>query len=227
MDISIIIILTLVLAIIIALIFLVFYIKNKVERFSSLFLGTKNIFEGFKKQEIEYSETPKSLSGLDSVLLPKINKDFPNINISEIKSIAENAILTYYQSLSDQKLLTIPNITPKLENKIKEAVKSNKAKYSRIKIHRIVLNSYDNKNGLCKITLQTGLEYYKDQTKIQERINTEFIYIYDEKQGNISLNCPNCGAPIKGLGFKACPYCETGIVELFSKTWLLDDLYQK
>ncbi len=227
MSIPLIIILVLILAIIISLIFLVFYVKGKIERFSLRFLGTKNIVDGFRNQEIEYSETPKSLSGLDTVLLPKINKDFPNINISEIKSIAENAILTYYSSLSEKEFKDIPNITDKLENKIKENIKSNKAKYSKIKIHRTVLNAYDNKDGLCKITLQTGLEYYKDNDKVQDRLNTEFIYIYDEVKGNISLNCPNCGAPIKGLGFKACPYCETGIVELFSKTWLLDDIYQK
>ncbi len=231
MEIPIIIILLLVLAIIISLIFFVFYLKNKIDHFSNLFFGNKNLIEGIKAQEVEYSETPKSLSGLDSVLTPKINKDFPNINISELKSSAENAILEYYHSLNDHKLHKISHMTTKLTNKIQEDIDSNKDTYSSIKIHRTVLNSYDNKKGLCKITLQTGLEYYKNhdnnKTKIQDRINTEFIYIYDEKQGNISLNCPNCGAPIKELGIKACPYCQTGIVEMFSQTWQIDDIYHK
>ncbi len=68
MEIPIIIILLLVLAIIISLIFFVFYLKNKIDHFSNLFFGNKNLIEGIKAQEVEYSETPKSLSGLDSRL---------------------------------------------------------------------------------------------------------------------------------------------------------------
>lgn len=233
MEVPIIIILILILAIILSLIFLIFYIKNKLKRLSNPYttLGITSLFSLFKNQEIEYSESPKSVSGLDSVLISEINKDFPNINISEIKSTAENAILEYYHSLNDKELKSIPNLTPKLANKIKGNIIDNHSHYTNIKIHRTVINAYDNKKGLCKITLQTSLEYNEElnntQTKKQDRLNTELIYIYDEKQGNISLNCPNCGAPIKVLGTKSCPYCNTGIVEMLSKTWQIDDIYQK
>lgn len=220
------------LAIIVATIFIVIYITRKIEKVSEQVFGTKNIIDGFKKQEIEFQTTPKSLSGMDSVLISKINNDFPNINIEELKSTAENAILLYYDSLKSKKLKKIPKATTKLNNKITQDIENNKdIKYSNIKIHRTVINSYDNKKGLCKITLQSGLEYQKEtknkKEMVQDRINTELIYIYEESQGNISLNCPNCGAPIKTLGIKSCPYCSSGIVEMLSKTWQIDDIYHK
>lgn len=227
-----IIILVLVLAIVLGIIFLVFYIKNKIERLSNTIFGTKNIINGFKEQEIEFANTPKSLSGMDTVLIPKINKDFPSINIEELKSIAENAIILYYESLKSGKLKNIPKATTKLKNKIYQDIEASKhIKYSNINIHRTVLNSYDNKKGLCKIILQSSLEYQKEtknkKEKVQDRINVELIYIYEESQGNISLNCPNCGAPIKTLGIKDCPYCSSGIIEMLSKTWQIDDIYHK
>ena len=105
MKISIIIILVLILLIVAGLIFLYFSIKNKIEFFSRRIFGTRNIIEGFNKQEIEYENTPKSLSGMDAVLIPKINKDFPSINIDELKKTAENAIILYFESLKDKLII--------------------------------------------------------------------------------------------------------------------------
>ena len=34
--------------------------------------------------------------------------------------------------------------------------------------------------------------------------------------------CPNCGAPIKMLGTKVCPYCGTGITELNIRVWRIN-----
>lgn len=227
MNISIIIILVLILLIVGGLIFLYLSIKNKVELFSRRIFGTKNILEGFKKQEIEYENTPKSLSGMDTILIPKINKDFPSINIDELKKTAENAIILYFESLKDRKLKEIPNASDKLNNMISSLIVDNKHIYKDVKIHRTVINSYDNKNGVCIITFQTSLEYSKDSNKIQDRLNTDLIYIYDDKKGNVSLNCPNCGAPVTKIGIKVCEYCNTGIVEMLSKTWRINDIYQK
>ena len=57
------------------------------------------------------------------------------------------------------------------------------------------------------------------------------IYIYDSKdikdKYGVSLNCKNCGGPIKELGTKTCPYCGTGVVDIMSKTWEINDLYRK
>ena len=35
----------------------------------------------------------------------------------------------------------------------------------------------------------------------------------------LGLNCPNCGAPLPGLGAKKCIYCDTPIVEYNLRVW--------
>lgn len=212
-------------------------IKNKISHISKQVYGTSNIMEGFKNQEEELAETPKSVSSLNEVILPKIKKDFPDFNFNEMISIAESGLRAYFESLSDSKLKETSNATLKFNEKvtstINECLKKN-IKYESFKIHRTVINSYQNKNGICTITFQSAVEYYllKDGTRkrIQDRFSTDMIYIYDdtdiEEGYGISLRCQNCGAPIKKLGIKSCPYCGTGVVDIMSKTWKVNDIYK-
>lgn len=238
MQVTAIIILSLILVILLLIIGIYFYAKEKVSNFSKQIFGTSNIIEGFKKQEIEYAETPKSVASMDSVTIPKITKDFPNLDINELKRTAENAIIQYYNSLEKRECLEIKKASEKLKNKIQsdiEDLPSYDIHYDNIEFQRTVINTYTNKKGLCTITTQSSFSYkkkWKDtEQKIQMRMNVEFIYIYDEKEVEgtygISLNCKNCGAPIKTLGDKYCPYCGTGVIELATKTWQINDLYQK
>ena len=233
-----IIILVLILLIIISSVCVYFFFKTKVENFSMKIFGTKNIFEGFKEQELEYQTTPKSVSSLDSVLKPRILKDFPSINFDELTSLVENAITLYYESLEKKKLQKIKNANSTLNNKITlliEELQEKKVSFSNMKIHKTVINSYHNNKGSCIITFQTSLEYIKEEDsskiKFQERLNTDLIYVYDEKEVKdtygVSLNCKNCGAPIKNLGNKYCTYCGTGIVEHTTKVWKVNDIYEK
>ena len=67
--------------------------------------------------------------------------------------------------------------------------------------------------------------------KVQKRIKTEYIYVIDSNQVKgslkaLGLNCPNCGAPIKSLDKKVCSYCQTGIVDLVKKSFVLNDIYE-
>lgn len=238
MTLAIIIILILILLIIFSTIFVYLYFKRKIENFSFKILGTKNIIKGLKDQEILYSETPKSVSSMNSIIIPKIKNDFPNIDINELKEIVENAIILYFKSLENKKLIENKKYSNKIKTSITKLIEESKnmnITYSNIKIHNTVINSYTNSDGTCKITFQSSLEYIKcindEKNKIQDRLNTELIYIYDDtklkdKYG-VSLNCKNCGAPIKKLGVKNCPYCETGIIEFTSKIWKINDIYKK
>ncbi|MGN1371065.1 MAG: zinc ribbon domain-containing protein [Candidatus Coprovivens sp.] len=238
MRITTIIILVLILLIIISSVCVYFFFKEKITRLSMKVFGTKDIMEGFKNQELEYQNTPKSVSSLDSVLKPRIIKDFPTINIEELKSIVENTITLLYKSIEENKLRETTNITYNLKTKIQSIIEKynkNNIKISNMRIHQTVINSYNNRNGSCTITFQTSLEYIKEEKKnrikVQERLNTDLIYIYDEEEikdtYGVSLNCPNCGAPIKNLGTKFCSYCGTGIIENNQKVWKINDIYKK
>lgn len=230
-----IIILVLILLIIISSVCVYFFFKKKIENFSQSVFGTKDIMEGFKKQELEYQETPKSVSSMDSALIPKILKDFPHTEVNELKKIAENALIQYFTSLENGKYEKISNASSKLNQNLKSLINAKNCNYKNFKIHRTVIHSYDNKKGSCIITFQSSIEYLQvsnnTSKKIQSRYNTELIYIYDETNVKdsygVSLKCKNCGAPIKNLGEKTCQYCGTGIIEYTSKIWKVNDIYEK
>lgn len=235
MTTKLIIILILILIIIASIVAIYLYLKNKITRLSNEIFKTPNIIEGLKQEEIEYSKTPKSLSSMDSVIIPKIIKDFPNLDINEMKKRAENALRLYFTSLESNKVKDIKDSGDTLINKLNLLVNEKKYSISAFKIHRTVINSYTNKKGSCIITFQSAIEYKKktntNNTLIQSRYNIDMIYIYDDTkldgQYGVSLNCKNCGAPIKELGTKSCPYCGTGVVEYTSKTWKINDIYEK
>lgn len=231
-------ILLLILVILFIIIGLIIYIRNKVRDISMKVFNTPDIMEGFREQEIEYENTPKSLSSLDSVMIPRILEDFPNMNIEEMRQIAENSVRNYYNSLNKRKLIENSYSNNHLNKMILERIEDlmdSDIKYDSLKIHRTVINSYNNKKGSCVITFQMAIQYYyqknKKRKKVQDRVNVDLIYIYDEQQvkdaDGVSLNCPNCGAPIRMLGIKTCPYCSTGIVDFLTKTWRVNNIYQK
>lgn len=238
MSTTLIIILVLVLIILIILIGLFFYARERVREFSKKVFDTPDIVEGFKKQGMEFRETPKSLSSLDSVLIPEILKDFPNLNIDEMKEIASNSVRNYYNSINKRELISNEYNNDNFNNMIVEKIRNienDDVRYDNLKIHRVVINSYNNKNGSCVITFQMAIEYYlkkeKKNNKVQDRVNVDLIYVYDETKvdnvNGVSLNCKNCGAPIKVLGIKSCPYCGTGVVDYIPKAWKVNNVYNK
>lgn len=85
------------------------------------------------------------------------------------------------------------------------------------------------------ITFQSAVEHYhykekagkiiwgyKDR-KMQTKYNMELLYVQDAAQqteGNaFGLNCPNCGAPMKGLGQQICEYCGSPVVPVDTRVW--------
>lgn len=72
-SIPIIIILILILAVVIAIWCGIAYIRNKVRETSRTLFGTSDITQAAKQMKQEYSATPKSVSAMTSLLLPKIN----------------------------------------------------------------------------------------------------------------------------------------------------------
>lgn len=84
--IPVIIILALVLIIIIAIFCGVMYIRNKTREVSRALFGTSDVSQAARKMKQEYSSTPKSVSAMTSLLLPKIVADFPDFQYDEMMS---------------------------------------------------------------------------------------------------------------------------------------------
>ncbi len=224
------------LAIIILLIVCVFiYLKVKLKGTLKEFFNADSLREAFNNSGIQDQDTPKSLSSMESIYSSKIKKDFPNLNINELKAKAESVIEKAFDGIEQRDKDTfkeLGRINTFIVSRIDEANNTN-THYSACKVHRTVINRYENHSGVATIYFQSSFEYIRkvgeDQRKIQSRMNTEFIYIVDEskvskKEKTIGLNCPNCGAPLKGVGQRVCKYCGSGTEDIVKRTWTINNI---
>lgn len=221
--------------IIILIIFCVFaylYFKIKIKSFLNK-LGFNNIDLGKVVKEIRLDEedTPKSLASMDSVFLEQIKKDFPTLNINELKRESEKVILDCFNAINKK---DVSNLSGKIKSFSQTMINdNNNVKFENIKIHNTVVSSYKKDKGIATIYFGSSFEYYKcsdgNRKKIQDRIRTEFIYIIDEKKIDSNINvlgmhCPNCGSPITSLGEKSCAYCGSHILEVIKKVFSCNDI---
>lgn len=222
--------------------------KKQVESFSREAFGTSDIMQGLRQVEQEYSSTPKSVSAMTSLYLPKIKKDFPEFHYDEMKVRAENVLTSYLLAVDHMNAGALKEGNQELRDKLEMRIEMLKAsgqreRYGSIGIHRTEIADYKKRNGTCIITFQTSLQYYytkkdengqilegKEDMRTQSKYNTDVIYIQDrellkdERDLSLGINCPNCGAPISGTGSKVCQYCGTPVVELNIYAWTFSNV---
>lgn len=241
--IPIIIILILILAVILSIYCGIRYLQHKTRRISQTLFGTSDITQAAQQLKQEYATTPKSVSGMTRLLLPKLASDFPDFQYDEMKERAENVLIQYLRAITERNpsILTDGNteLNQQLENHIQMlSTKDLWEHFDQIKLHRTEINQYRKTAGRCIITFQTSLECYHYVTdlsssikegsndyKYQTKYNTDLIYIQDrnlvenELDNALGINCPNCGAPLSSLGAKVCEYCNTPIIEINIHAW--------
>lgn len=240
---SIIIILVLILAIVGCLYYLFYRIRRKTRELSRTLFGTSDITKAASQMRQEYATTPKSVSAMTSLLLPKIVSDFPDFQYNEMKSRAENLLTSYLRAITERNTARLTDGSTELKQQLENHIEMLLAKglherYDKIHIHRTEINQYRKTAGRCIITFQTSLECYhcitdsngtvtegSQEYKYQTKYNTDLIYIQDRNLVEnkldyaLGLNCPNCGAPISSLGAKICEYCGTPVIELNIHAW--------
>ena len=109
--------------------------------------------------------------------------------------------------------------------------------FHNIRLHRTEIHQYRKNKGRVSIVFQSAVEYIhyveekgtlikgKKDMQEQAKYNIEVVYIQDQdmveniNEMALGLHCPNCGAPITGLGAKICEYCDSPIVEFNLRTW--------
>lgn len=228
----------------------IYQLKKKVRQFSRQAFGTDSLKEGFEQIEKEYEITPKSVSAMTSVCLPRIKRDFPDFSYDEMKAKANNVLTSYLLGLSTLSAAALTEGNSELKNKLQNEIQIWKSKdkaphFDSIKIHRTEISNYTKRAGRCIITFQSSVQYHQYVTDheghvvsgnkdalFQSKYDTDLVYIQDRKLledahlGNDSLgvNCPNCGAPITNLGAKYCEFCGTGVVEINIHAWQFDDV---
>ena len=219
------------------IVFCYFFVKRKLQNLSNKYLGGYNIKEILEDARLEDEEVPKSLSGMDSIYLEQIRRDFPNVNVNELKRMCEKEILNTYRAIENKNTSNIKNekIKSFVESRIDDLGEVN-IKYNDLVIHRTVISKYEKNSGIATICFATSFQYMLEKSdgslkKIQDRVRCEYIYVIDssklDKDINVlGISCPNCGSPITSLGEKTCSYCGSGVVDIVSKVWIINDLVQ-
>ncbi|MCR5250379.1 MAG: zinc ribbon domain-containing protein [Lachnospiraceae bacterium] len=196
----------------------------------------------FDQIEAEYATTPKSVSGMTSLCIPRIAKDFPEFNWNEFKQKAENMLLSAFHAIEEEDASLVVNASSDLRSQVALMIDNNRNAghreiFREAVIHQTEIKDYRKEGGSCVITLQSSVGYYHYKTDrsgtivagsnsvtTQTRYDTELVYVQDTslvKDGQKALGstCPNCGAPIKNLGSKECPYCGCGLTEISIRVW--------
>ena len=142
----------------------------------------------------QFDDRPRSLNGCESIYLPEIRKDFPDFNPTSVYTDAKRAL---EELLSDKKSL---------------------------KIHRVVISGYDRTLYEKTVILQAALQYEEAGQLLQKRYIMLYSYFLNKNGTTLTSNCPNCGAPISDSSLKACPFCNSLLVNPLGGEWKFADI---
>ena len=176
-------------------------VRRKVKRFARQNFGTSDLSYLMRAaQDAAQDESldgPKSLSGGDSIFMPRILRDFPDFNLERAKSLAR------------------AELTGKLSGK------------PELKIHKIILHDYQRAANEKTILFQSALQYKEDGHVRQKRYCLHYAYLLPEKAGTTAAgSCPHCGAPFTSTTQTNCPYCCSLVANVLSNTWKFTDCYE-
>lgn len=211
-------------------------------------LSEKELVSMIKEGENEGLTRKKSISGMSSLIVPRIVKDFPNFSESELYRKVETSLLAIFNSLENEVVLNkveLNVIKTNLELTIQELKNSNISKhYKDIKFHNHAIKNYKKSDGVLMISIATSLEYFYKEVKDDKIVieyndfkkqtvyETKFIYVYDPEKYEstknlIGIHCPNCGSPVKNLSNKHCSYCGSGLEDINLKSWFISEYKEK
>ena len=97
----------------------ILFVLFKVRQISQEFFGTPNLVEGLKRQEALEDDTPKSVSGMTRVELPRIEKDFPEFHWPEWKQRCENQLKGYLEALEHRDLSYLGKVSVSLKYQVR------------------------------------------------------------------------------------------------------------
>ena len=142
-------------------------LRRKVRRFARENLGTDNFQEIMDAVNEESTRNePKSVSGMDRLLLPKILEDFPDFDVHEAKIHARDYI--QFHLLDKQSVI----------------------------VHKIVLSDYLETLSQKTVVMQAAVAYMEGGHTIQTRYQLDYSFQLDRGAEAVAGNCPNCGAAI-------------------------------
>lgn len=115
---------------------------------------------------LELEESPRSLNGCDTLLLPQILKDFPDFDVHQCKAIVKDYLT---QTLGSR---------------------------SGFEIHNIVIARYLPSGAQKTIVFQAAVSWLAQGKRAQKRYELQYAYRLSGSDTLIAANCPNCGGAL-------------------------------
>lgn len=151
------------LAVIVGIGAVVYYLRNKIRSFSRKAFGSPDLLDALAQIDTAGEDTPRSLNGCDSLLLPQILRDFPDFD--------SNLAKTYVRNYLTEKL----------------------GHHEAFTVHNVVIARYLPSSVQKTIVFQAAVSYREGGKKRQLRYDLHYAYILDSSEPSVAANCPNCG----------------------------------
>jgi hypothetical protein len=191
-------------------------------------------------------QQPKSLSGMDAVYGPQVARDFPELNLDELKIRAERLVFTTLEAIGSENFDNLSERSELYNSQLTSYLAGLQSVgehefFAEIKIHRIVLADYRKAAGTCRLAFEMAIEADYSRLDSGGQLVTggqgvrqftgliEALYIQDLKHTDrpslnaLAFNCPNCGAPVTEIGSRQCNYCSAAIEPLNNRVWTFCD----
>jgi len=154
------------LAVSIAITAVVFYIRKKVRSFSRRVFGTTDIIGALKDVDTAHLETPRSLNGCDTLLIPQILKDFPDFDVHLAKTYARDELHKRFKHQKD------------------------------FKVHNVVIAQYLRSSTQRTIVFQAATCHREKDKPVQKRYDLHYTHLLSAVTEGVAANCPNCGGAL-------------------------------
>ena len=158
---------------------------------SGIVYGVNTLLEGMKAQEIDYANTPKSVSSGTSIYLPQIMRDFPEFHLEEMRERAENVLRSYLYSINEENSRHLTEGTDELRAELDTEIAMRRSEDTRehfedIRIHKTEIFKYNKQKGRVSIVFQSAvghINYVERNGKIikgkKDRFSQcRYVYVY-------------------------------------------------
>lgn len=237
--------------IIIVVLLLLSNVLGKLSRLSGSLSGLLRLLralDGVEKDDLRFKETPKSVSAMTSLELPRIERDFPEFHWPEWKQRCENILKMYLEAVEHRDPHMLKDVGYGMSEQVRLAIEENREHeieeaFDNTKIHQTEIARYERDKFLCRVLVQMSVEYLHSlqgpniekplaNEKEQHRFEIELVYVQDgtalgEQSMGFGVNCPNCGAPITNLGKKFCGYCGSEVEPVNIRVWTPNKITEK
>ena len=243
---------------VVIVLYIIIKIRMKLRRFekdAGIKLRADDFIRDLKSSDITAS-SPASLNGMDSVYVPRINRDYPQLQISAVYPQVETFVKTYLDCIESGNTEALDKLTisPALVDRAGQIIEDMNSQgkqvfYDNIVIHKTVISEYVKEHGMVIIRFQAAVGYKNfvldskgkvisgSREKTQETvyevsyanvINSELA----RQSGEIdvlAIECPNCGAPIRRGSVTVCEFCKTEFHNLTEDvfSWTFTDIKEK